>query len=57
MTLSTIILTGIAAIVLAGMFVFAVIGLMVMVDFARFNRREVDDKPPVSWIARQRGDQ
>lgn len=53
MTLSAIIITGIAVIVLAGMFVFALIGAMAMVDFARFNRREVDDKPPASWLAKQ----
>lgn len=55
MTLSAIILTTIVCLGLAALLVFAMIVLMAMADFARFNRRPEDDRPPASWIAKQEG--
>ena len=46
-------LTTIVCLGLAALIVFALIGLMAMADFARFNRRPEDDRPPASWIAKQ----
>ena len=46
-------LTIIVCLGLAVLFVCALIGALAMVDFAKFNRREVDDKPPASWLAKQ----
>ena len=48
-------LTAIVALCVLALIVFALIGLMALVDFARFNRRPEDDRPPASWIAKQEG--
>jgi hypothetical protein len=49
-------LSAIVALCVLALLVFALIGLMAMADFARFNRRPEDDRPPASWITKQRGD-
>ena len=54
MTPSTI-ASILAAVVLIAVFACVVIGIMALVDFAKFNRRPVDDQPPVSWLAKQEG--
>lgn len=46
-------LTATVALCVLALLVFALIVLMAMADFARFNRRPEDDRPPASWIAKQ----
>lgn len=46
-------LTAIVALALAVLFICALIGLMAIVDFAKFNRRPEDDRPPASWLTKQ----
>ena len=54
MTFLAIILTTIVCLCLAALIVCALIGLMALVDFAKFNRRPWDDQPPpASWLAKQ----
>ncbi len=53
MTLPAIILTTVTILGLGVLIVFALIGLMAMADFAKFNRRPEDDQPPASWLAKQ----
>ena len=53
----TVILTALVVLILAVLFVCALIGLMAMGHFISVNRRPEDDQPPASWLAKQRGDQ
>lgn len=48
-------LTIIVVLCVLALLVCALIGLMALADFARFNRRPEDDRPPASWIAKQEG--
>lgn len=54
-TIAAYLLNALVVITLLALIVCALIGLMAMADFARFNRRPEDDRPPASWIAKQEG--
>lgn len=46
-------LSAIVALCVLALLVFALLVLMAVADFARFNRRSEDDRPPASWLAKQ----
>lgn len=52
-TIAAYLLNAIVVITLLALLVFALIGLMAMADFARFNRRPEDDQSQAPWLAKQ----